>query len=173
MIYFRRRLSSFGFLLVVLPGVVVIGVFCTLQHFILTQDDSLSLLGTPASLRQLTEKQIRWVYFEDNLSRLMTKSTKWHVRPAKTQMSLGIRPGWSESLLCAQWVAIRILAFFMQTAKTLIRLGGCPGWSESSLGSHATLLVLSWGGSFSMSPLKHRLWVFLNEYPQHMLYGEL
>ena len=32
--------------------------------------------------------------------------------------------------------------------KTLIRLGGCPGWSESSLGAHATLLVLSWGGSF-------------------------
>ena len=27
------------------------------------------------------------------------------VRPAKTQVSLGIRPVWSESLLCAQWVA--------------------------------------------------------------------
>ena len=26
------------------------------------------------------------------LSRLMTKPTKWHVRPAKTQISLGIRP---------------------------------------------------------------------------------
>ena len=35
-----------------------------------------------------------------------------------------------------------------RTAKTLIRLGGCPGWSESSLGAHAILLVLSWGGSF-------------------------
>ena len=34
----------------------------------------------------------------------------------------------------------------MRTAKTLIRLGGCPGWSESSMGAHATLLVLSWGG---------------------------
>ena len=31
--------------------------------------------------------------------------TKWHVRPAKTQISLGIRPVWSESSLCAQWVA--------------------------------------------------------------------
>ena len=28
------------------------------------------------------------------LSRLMTKPTKWHVRPAKTQISLGIRPVW-------------------------------------------------------------------------------
>ena len=32
----------------------------------------------------------------------MTKPT---VRPAKTQISLGIRPVWSESSLCAQWVA--------------------------------------------------------------------
>ena len=37
--------------------------------------------------------------------RLATKPTKWHVRPAKTQISLGIRPVWSESSLCAQWVA--------------------------------------------------------------------
>ena len=35
----------------------------------------------------------------------MTKPTKWHVCPAKTQISLGIHPDWSESLLCAQWVA--------------------------------------------------------------------
>ena len=34
-----------------------------------------------------------------------TKQTKLHVRPAKTQISLGIRPVWSESSLCAQWVA--------------------------------------------------------------------
>ena len=31
------------------------------------------------------------------LSRLMTKPTKWHVRPAKTQISLGIHPVGSES----------------------------------------------------------------------------
>ena len=31
----------------------------------------------------------------------MTKPTKWHMRPAKTQISLGIRPVWSESSLCA------------------------------------------------------------------------
>ena len=33
----------------------------------------------------------------------------------------------------------------MWTAKTL---GRYPGWSESSLGTHAIVLVLSWGGSF-------------------------
>ena len=58
------------------------------------------------------------------------KTNKVSVRPAKTQISLGIRPVWSESSLCAQWVA-----FFMRTAKTLIRLGGC-------------LLVLSCRGSY-------------------------
>ena len=35
----------------------------------------------------------------------MTKLTKWHVRPVKTQISLGIRPVWSKSSLCTQWVA--------------------------------------------------------------------
>ena len=39
----------------------------------------------------------------------MTKPTKWHVRPAKTQTSLGIRPVWSESSLPA-WRKIRSLA---------------------------------------------------------------
>ena len=33
------------------------------------------------------------------------KSNKVAVRPAKTQISLGIRPVCSESSLCAQWVA--------------------------------------------------------------------
>ena len=36
-----------------------------------------------------------------NLSHLMTKPTKWHVRPAKTQISLGIHPVWSESSMSA------------------------------------------------------------------------
>ena len=33
------------------------------------------------------------------------KPNKMSVRPAKTQISLGIRPVWSESSQCAQWVA--------------------------------------------------------------------
>ena len=68
------------------------------------------------------------------MSRLMTKPTKWHVRPAKTQINLCCLH--EESLLPTE-----------HTAKTLIRLGGCPGWSEFSLGTHVIVLVLSWGGS--------------------------
>ena len=33
------------------------------------------------------------------------KTNKMTLRPAKTQISLGIRPIWSESSLCARWVA--------------------------------------------------------------------
>ena len=39
------------------------------------------------------------------LSRRTTQWTKWPVRPAKTQISLGIRPVWLKPLLWAQWVA--------------------------------------------------------------------
>ena len=37
-----------------------------------------------------------------NLSQRMTKPIKWNVRPAKTMISLGIRPVWSESSLSAR-----------------------------------------------------------------------
>ena len=39
--------------------------------------------------------------------------------------------------------------------RRLLRLSGCPGWSESSLGAHAILLVLSWGGSNSFWKHNH------------------
>ena len=38
---------------------------------------------------------------QQHLSSLMTKPTKWPVRPVKTQISLGICPVWSESSLSA------------------------------------------------------------------------
>ena len=41
---------------------------------------------------------------DTDLSRLKTKPTK-RLRPTKTQISLGIHPVCSESLLCTQWVA--------------------------------------------------------------------
>ena len=64
------------------------------------------------------------------------KTNKVTVRPAKTQISLGIRPFWSESSLSA-WRNLGSLATHWAQAKTLIRLGGCPGWSKSSLGAHS------------------------------------
>ena len=43
-----------------------------------------------------------------NVSRVTTKPTIWHVRPAKTPISLGIRSVWSESLL-SLWRSIKSL----------------------------------------------------------------
>ena len=52
--------------------------------------------------------QFSLILFEkltDEMSCCMTQPTKRHVRPAKTQIRLGICPVWSEPLLCALWVA--------------------------------------------------------------------
>ena len=67
------------------------------------------------------------------LSRLITKPTKWHVRPAKTQISLGIRPVWS--VFTVRMKKVWFLSYPLSAQRRLIRLGQCPGWSESSLGA--------------------------------------
>ena len=64
----------------------------------------------------------------------------WHVRPAKTQISLGFRPVWSQSSLCAQWVA-KDPSFFHADSEDSDQTG-------CMLGAHAILLVLSRGCSF-------------------------
>ena len=98
---------------------------------------------------------------------LRDKTNKMSVRPAKTLISLVIRPVWSESSLSA-WRKLGSLAThdwkivdwdvkpqhnqptnlsYPLSAQRRLWLGGRPGWSESSLGAHAILLVLSRGGS--------------------------
>ena len=73
---------------------------------------------------------------------LYDKTNKMTVHPAKTPISLGIRPVWSECSLCAQWVA-KDPSFLHADSED---------WSDwvdaqaSLLGAHAILLVLSWGG---------------------------
>ena len=57
------------------------------------------------------------------------KTNKMCLRPAKTQISLRIRPVRSEYLLCTQWVA--------KDQRYLHADSGCPGWSEASLGAHS------------------------------------
>ena len=47
------------------------------------------------------------------------KTNKWHVRPAKTQISLGIHPVWSESSL-STWRKPRVIWVF--TGRTVILL---------------------------------------------------
>ena len=59
-----------------------------------------------------------------------------------------LRSAWAsaqsdQSLRCPDEKSLGPQLLIERTGKTLIRLGG----SESPLGAHATLLVLSWGGS--------------------------
>ena len=55
-----------------------------------------------------------------------------------------------------------VLSYPLSASKDLIRPGGCPGWSESSLGTHAILLILLWGGSFYLS------WLLWNDWLDHI-----
>ena len=77
----------------------------------------------------------------------MSKPTKWMCSQRILRLVL-VSAQSDQSLLYALSRQLRTKAFFMRTTKTLISLSGCSGWSESSLGAHAILLVLSWGGLF-------------------------
>ena len=70
---------------------------------------------------------------------------------AKTQISLGIWPVWSESSLCAQRVA-KDPSFLQADSEDAVQTGRMPRLIWVFAGRKAILLVLSWGGSYvSMS----------------------
>ena len=64
------------------------------------------------------------------MSRHMTKPTKWPMHPLKTQISLGIGPVWSESLLSA-WRNIGWLCWGLTSQSTIFqscRDGAIASW---------------------------------------------
>ena len=70
-----------------------------------------------------------------------TKPTKWPVRPAKTQTSLGIRPVWSE--FCCPYENTWSLSYPLTPLSAQRRLRS--DWSESSLGArHFVGFVVQW-----------------------------
>ena len=76
----------------------------------------------------------------------MTKPTKWHVRPAKTRISLGIRPVWPESSLSA-WRKLGSLPTHWAHSEDSDQTGRMPRLIWVFAGRTVILLVLSWGGS--------------------------
>ena len=64
--------------------------------------------------------------------------TKWYVRPAKTQISLGIRTVWAESSL-STWRNLESLAIHLVHSEDSDQMGGCTDWSESLLGAQVML----------------------------------
>ena len=95
------------------------------------------------------------------LSYLMTKPTKWHVRPSETQISLRIRPISSESSL-STWRKLGSLATHWAHSEGSNQTGRMPRLIWVFDGCTATLLVLSWGVSF----LKQQL--FLTVRPERI-----
>ena len=77
------------------------------------------------------------------------KTNKMTVRQAKTQISLSIRPVWSESSLCAQWVA-KDPNFLHADNEDSDQTGRMPSLIWVFVGRTAILLVLSCRGSLSL-----------------------
>ena len=86
---------------------------------------------------------------KSQMSHLMTKQTQWHVRPANTQISLGIHTVWSDSLLCAQWVA-KDPSFLHADSEDSDQTWRMPRLIWVFAGRTFILLVLSWGGSYCL-----------------------
>ena len=84
-------------------------------------------------------------YFKfHDFSHLMTKPTKWHVRPAKTRISLVIRLVWSESSLSA-WRKLGSLTTLWAQAKTN-QTGQMPRliWGFTGSTCHFVGFVVRW-----------------------------
>ena len=105
---------------------------------------------------------IFWMH-KPQMSCLMTKQTKWPLRPVKTQISLGIGPVWSV-------FAVRMKKYWVLSypLSALRRLGRCPGWSEFSRGNSnlrrvtavslmAIFFTLFWYYSVTISPIHTEL----------------
>ena len=81
------------------------------------------------------------------------KTNKMRVRPAKTQISLGICPVWSESSLCTHWVAMDP-RFLHADSEDSDQTGWKPRLIWVFAGRRLILLVLSYRGSFFLPNCK-------------------
>ena len=90
----------------------------------------------------------------------MTKPTKWYVRPAKTQISLGICPVWSESSLSA-WRNLGPLATYWAHSEDSDQTGRMPRLIWVFAGRTVILLVLSWCSSFVVQVIGPHLLTFI------------
>ena len=90
------------------------------------------------------------------------------VRPAKTQISLGIHPVWSESSLCAQCVAKDPMLLHADSEDS-DQTGRMPRLIWVFAGRTAILLVLSCRGSYTLGP-KYPRYMHTRTYKQYTWY---
>ena len=96
------------------------------------------------------------------MSRDITKQTKWLCAPAKTQISLGIRPIWSESSLTA-WRNFGSLATQWAHSKDSDQTGRMPRLIWVFAGRTIILLVLPCRGSYILIYLESNSFLRLLE----------
>ena len=92
----------------------------------------------------LSYKLTKWVFGSAELKMSVRPAS---VRPAKTQISLGVRPVWSESSLCTHWVA-KDQRFLHADNEDSDQTGRMPRLIGVFAGRTLILLVLSCRGSF-------------------------
>ena len=85
------------------------------------------------------------------------KTNKMTMRPAKTQISLGIRPVWSESSLSARR-KLGSLAIHWAHSEDFDQTGWMSRLFWVFAGRMVILLVLSWGGSFDINAKWCNFW---------------
>ena len=95
------------------------------------------------------------------MSCLMTKQTKWPLPQAKTLISLGICPVWSESSL-SSWRNLGSLATHWAPSEDSNQTGQMPRLIWVFAGCTVILLVLSWGGSNDFNWIECLLNVHMN-----------
>ena len=89
------------------------------------------------------------------MTRNVWKCTSGHVRPVKIQIRLRIRAVWSESSLCANWIAGDVK--FLHITKTYL-------YYFDPLKTHFYIVKLGFTGVyiiFLISAQKHRMWVLV------------
>ena len=102
-------------------------------------------------LKNLINIRSRTTFFSEisyvhNMSRLVTKPAKWHVCPAKTQISLGIRPVWS--VFAVHMKKAWVLSYPLSAQRDSDQTGRMPRLIWVFAGRTVILLVLSCRGSY-------------------------
>ena len=115
-------------------------------NYVMAYNDVIAVIFI--NTRELSiQRNICYRNAEVKMSHLMTNTTKWHVHPAKTPISPGICPVWSESLLSA-WRKLGSLATNWVHSEDSHQTGWMPSVIWVFAGRTVILLVLSWGGSY-------------------------
>ena len=91
-----------AFVIHCLDSIISVVSICKISSLLLISVAEQASLSLTWSEIPKTHFRVMWLIWRVvHFSHLMTKPTKWHVRPSKTQISLGICAVWSESSLSA------------------------------------------------------------------------